>query len=117
MDAECGPPSTQGQTTPRKFSKNWFMWDLGYNELMMNFNAPTRQSHGLYHILCTIYRIVHHLIYFPQSVCVRSSSFLRSFVPSITSKWHSLPTNITNALTVSVFKSHLVKCNQGASGP
>jgi len=41
-------------------------WDLGYDELMMNFNVPSLQNRRLYHKLCTMYKIVHDLISFPR---------------------------------------------------
>ena len=35
-------------------------WDLGYNELLSNFHAPTLQDRRLYHKLCNMYKIVNN---------------------------------------------------------
>ena len=40
-------------------------WDLGYNELMSNFDVCTLQSRHLEHKLCTMFKIVHNLISVP----------------------------------------------------
>ena len=98
-------------------------WDLGYNELLSNFHAPTLQDHRLYHKLCNMYKIVNNLISFPPSIFVprhsshhantyvqpfaHSNAFLHSYVPSTVSSWNSLSSNITNQSTLSTFKSHL----------
>ena len=98
-------------------------WDLGYNELLSNFHAPTLQDRRLYHKLCNIYKIVNNLISFPPSIFVprhsshhantyvqpfaHSNAFLNSYVPSTVSSWNSLSSNITNQPTLSTFKSHL----------
>ena len=100
-------------------------WDLGYNELLSNFHAPTLQDRRLYHKLCNMYKIVNNLISFPPSIFVprhsshhantyvqpfaHSNAFLRlhSYVPSTVSSWNSLSSNITNQPTLSTFKSHL----------
>ena len=91
-------------------------WDLGYDE-----SVPNLQSHWVHHKLCTMFKIVHNLISFPPSVFVprpsrcrsnvyfqpfaRTNCFLHSFVPSTISSWNSLPTNVTNALTLPAFKA------------
>ena len=70
---------------------------------------------------CTMFKIVHNLISFPPSVFVprpsicrsnvyfqpfaRTNCFLHSFVPNTISSWNSLPTNVTNALTLPAFKA------------
>ena len=98
-------------------------WDLGYNELLSNFHAPTLQDRRLYHKLCNMYKIVNNLISFPPSIFVprhsshhantyvqpfaHSNAFLHSYVPSTVSSWNSLSSNITNQPTLSTFKSHL----------
>ena len=98
-------------------------WDLGYNELLSNFHAPTLQDRRLYHKLCNMYKIVNNLISFPPSIFVprhsshhantyvqpfaHSNAFLHSYVPSTVSSWNSLSSNITNQPTLPTFKSHL----------
>ena len=119
MPSACGPTSTEGQKTIRECSKIWSknMWDLGYNELIINFDAPICFRAVDYDKLCNMYRIVHNHIYFLQSVLYPcsdygnmfvqpsacTSSLLHSFVPSTISKWHSQPTDITHALTVNFY--------------
>ncbi len=101
-------------------------WDLGYEELLsILIDVPTLQSRRL---SCSqtvhyMYKIVHNLISFPSSVFVprpgsnhvnaffqpfaHTNAFLCSFVPSTISIEFTIYSNITNALTVPVFKSHL----------
>jgi len=56
-------------TTVLKYT---IQWDLGYDELVINFNVPSLQNRRLYHKLCTMYmyEIVHNLISFLPSVFV-----------------------------------------------
>ena len=102
-------------------------WDLGYAELLNLFNVPSLMHRRNYLNLCTKYKIVHNLVYFPHGVFVprittlRSASkllyyqpfahtnaFLHCFVPKTCSAWNNLPNTITHANTLSVFKSSLV---------
>ena len=86
-------------------SKQWF---LGYQELLELTNCPTLCNHRLYFKLCTLYRIVYDLIYFPPNVLrpkhnsvaptpllhqpfARTNAYHSSFVPSSTSLWNNLP--------------------------
>ena len=95
-------------------------WDLGYDELLTNFNVPKLQSRRVQHRLCTMFKILHDLISFPSSIFVPRPSRYRPnmyfqpfvhdnclFVPNTISFWNSLPTNVTNVLTLSAFKSHI----------
>ena len=77
----------------------------------------------LEHKLANMFKIVHNLIYFPSDTFVprhsrtessvfhqpfaRTNTFLHSFVPSVVSSWNSLPCNVTNAPTLSIFKHRL----------
>ena len=102
-------------------------WDLGYADLLNLFNAPSLVDRRNYLSLCTMYKVVHELVYFPYDLFVpktttlRSSSkllycqpfahtnaFFHSFVPKTCSVWNNLPDYITHANTLSVFKSSLV---------
>ena len=101
-------------------------WDLGYEELLTNFNMPTLADRRLQLKLCTMYKIIHGLTYFP-SVFVprntrthidsplfiqpfaRTNSYLYSFIPHSISLWNSLPSNITTACSVSVFRTLLTR--------
>ena len=74
-------------------------WNLGYQDLLELTNCPSLQSHRLYFKLCTLYKIVHNLVYFPPNVisskCIsvtpepflhlpfaRTTAYYSSFVPS-----------------------------------
>ena len=102
-------------------------WDLGYADLLNLFNVPSLVDRRNYLSLCTMYKVVHELVYFPYDLFVpktttlRSSSkllycqpfahtnaFFHSFVPKTCSVWNNLPDYITHANTLSVFKSSLV---------
>ena len=47
-------------------------WDLGYGELLNLFNIPSLDDRRKYLNLCTMYKIVHDHVYFPQCVCTQS---------------------------------------------
>ena len=103
-------------------------WDLGYAELLNRFKVPSLRDRRKYLSLCTMYKVVHELVYFPHDVFVprtttlRSSStllyyqpfahtiaFLHSFVSKTCSSWSNLPIYITHAKTLSVLiLSHLL---------
>ena len=97
-------------------------WDLGYEELLSNFSVCPLQTRRLEHKLANMFKIVHNLIYFPSDTLprhsrtkssvfhqpfARTNTFLHSFVPSVVSSWNSLPCNVTNAPTLSIFKHRL----------
>ena len=79
-------------------------WDLGYAELLNHFKVPSLGDCRNYLSLCTMYKVVNELVYFPHDVFVpwtttlRSScKFLHSFVPKTCSAWNNLPDYITHA--------------------
>ena len=99
---------------------------LGYVELLNRFKVPNLGDRRNYLRLCTMYKVVHELVYFPHDVFVprttslRSSTkllyhlpfahtnaFLHSFVPKTCSAWNNLPDYVTYANTLPVFKSSL----------
>ena len=101
-------------------------WDLGYAELLYHFKVPSLGDHRNYLSLCTMYKVVHEVVYFPHDVFVprtttlRSSikllyhqpfahtnAFFHSFVPKTCSAWNNL---LTHANTLPVFKSSLSSC-------
>ena len=74
-------------------------WNLGYQDLLELTNSPSLQSRRLYFKLCTLYKIVHNLVYFPPNVIspkyisvtpepflhqpfARTTAYYSSFVPS-----------------------------------
>lgn len=102
-------------------------WDLGYDDLLNFFNVPSLVDRRKYLSLCTMYKIVHNLVYFPHDVFVprittsrsaskllyhqpfaRTNAFLHSFVPNTCSVWNNLPSHNTHACSLSVFKSSLI---------
>ena len=91
-------------------------WDLGYAELLNHFKVPSLGDCRNYLSLCTMYKVVNELVYFPHDVFVprtttlRSSykllyhqpfahtnAFLHSFVPKTCSAWNNLPDYVTHA--------------------
>jgi len=48
-------------------------WDLGYDELISNFDVCTLQTRRLEHKFCTMFKIVHNLISFPPILVPRYS--------------------------------------------
>ena len=102
-------------------------WDLGHDDLLNLFSVPSLVDRRKYLSLCTMYKIVYDLVYFPLSVFVprvtslrsgskvlyhqpfaRTNAFLHSFVPNSCSVWNSLPAHITHACSLPVFKSSLI---------
>ena len=55
-------------------SKNW---DKGYNELLYMTNLPSLADRRLYLKLCSLYKIVHNMTYFPPDIVV--SKVTRSY--------------------------------------
>ena len=105
-------------------------WDLGYAELLNRLNLSDRRN---YLSLCTMYKVVSELVYFPHDVFVSRTSTLRSscmllyhqpfahtnaslhsFVPKTCSAWKNLPDFSTHANTLFVLKSSqlYVPCKQ-----
>ena len=101
-------------------------WDLGYAELLNRFEVPSLRIRRKYLSLCTMYKAVHELVYFPHDVFVprtttlrslskllyhqpfaHTNAFFHSFVPKTCSAWNNLPDYVTYANTLPVFKSYL----------
>ena len=45
-------------------------WDLGYAELLNRFKVQSLRDRRNYLSLCTMYKVVHELVYFPHDVFV-----------------------------------------------
>ena len=111
----------------RMCAKNW---NTGYEQLLELFSLPDLQQHRLYLDLCSMFRIVHGMFYFPSVVFVRQDThrftrlshhpsfvcpyartcyYFNSFVPRTVRLWNTLPTPIVNNPTTSLysFKSSL----------
>ena len=100
-------------------------WDnLGYQDLLDLAKCPTLRNCRLYFKLCTLYKIVHKLIYFPVDILplrsnlsapvpllnqpfARTNSFFSSFVLSSISLWNNLPHEALTADSIHSFKSSL----------
>ena len=96
-------------------------WNLGYQDLLDLANCPTLRNRRLYFKLCTLYKVVYDLIYFPSHVLspmykpaqllhqpfARTNSFFSSFVPSSVSVWNNLPYNALTADSICSFKSSI----------
>ena len=100
-------------------------WDnLGYQDLLDLAKCPTLRNRRLYFKLCTLYKIVHKLIYFPVDILplrsnlsapvpllhqpfARTNSFFSSFVLSSISLWNNLPHEALTADSIHSFKSSL----------
>ena len=74
-------------------------WNLGDQDLLELTKCPSLESRHLYFKLCTLYKIVHNLVYFPPNVIspkyisvtpepflhlpfARTTAYYSSFVPS-----------------------------------
>ena len=100
-------------------------WDnLSYQDLLDLAKCPTLRNRRLYFKLCTLYKIVHKLIYFPVDILplrsnlsapvpllhqpfARTNSFFSSFVLSSISLWNNLPHEALTADSIHSFKSSL----------
>ena len=50
-------------------------WDAGYQELLNMVNIPSIESRRLQSCMCTLYKIVHSLCYFPPDIISQRPSF------------------------------------------
>ena len=48
-------------------------WDTNYQELLQLFSLPDLQQHKLHLDLCTMFRIINGLFYFPNDVFVNQT--------------------------------------------
>ena len=105
-------------------------WDLGYQELLELTDIPSLATRRLHLKLCTLYKIVYGLCYFPPDIFVPrvsysqrtshclsfhqphayTSSLQYSFVPHTISLWNSLPWPTVSAPSLPVFKNKLILC-------
>ena len=85
-------------------------WDKSYNELLYMTNLPSLADRRLHLKMCSLYKIVHNMTYFPPDIVVpkvtrsytstpftlyqpfaHTNCFLAFFVPHAVSHWNSLP--------------------------
>jgi len=103
-------------------------WDRGYDELLNMTNLPSLADRRLYLKLCSLYKIVYDLSYFPPDIVVPkvtrsytstpftlyqpfahtcTNCFLNSFIPHAVSHWNTLPELVISAPSLSTFKHSL----------
>ena len=99
-------------------------WNLGYQELLDLANCSTLCNRRLFFKLCTVYKIVYDLIYFPSHVLsprhnplapikllhqpfACTNAYFSSFVPSSVSLWNNLPYDVLISDSIRSFKSSL----------
>jgi len=91
---------------------------MGYQDVLEQTNCPTLRNRCVYLKMCTLYKIVHNLIYFPSNVVLpkhnsvvptpllhqpfaRTNAFCSSFVLSAVSLWNNLPQEALAADSIS----------------
>ena len=92
-------------------------WDLGYEELLEMVSLPSLEIRRLQASLCTLYKIVYSLCFFPPDIIIprpnysqrldrqlllyqpfaHTNAFLYSFVPYSANVWNSLPQDLVTA--------------------
>ena len=101
-------------------------WDKGYDELLNMTNLPSLADRRLYLKLCSLYKIVHNLFYFPSNIIVpkvtrsytstpstlyqpfaHTNCFLNSFVPHCVSHWNWLRESVVSSPSLATFKHSL----------
>ena len=110
-------------------------WNSSYHDLLLLTELPTLERRRLELKLGQLFKIVHNLCYFPEEIVkfreqtpllsntrslhplylhqprAHTNSFHFSFVPHTCSLWNSLPFNIVNASSFSIFKHKLKNYN------
>ena len=100
-------------------------WDKGY--VLYMTNLPSLADRRLYLKLCSLYKIVHNVTYFPTNIVVpkvtrsytntpftlyqpiaHTNCFLNSFVSHTVSHWNSLPEPVVSAPSLATFKHSLI---------
>ena len=100
--------------------------DTGYDDLLNMTNLPSLANIRLYLKLCSLYKIVYDLSYFPPDIVVpkvtrtytstpftlyqpfaHTNCFLNSFIPHSVSHWNTLPELVVSAPSLLTFKHSL----------
>ncbi len=101
-------------------------WDKGYDDLIDMINLPPLANRRLHVKLCSLYKIVHDLLYFPPNIVVpkvtrshtctpytlqqpfaRTNSYFYSFVPRSISLWNALPEFVVRNTPFRLYHSYL----------
>ena len=121
--------------SPVLTSNAMHMWDQSYQSLLELFQIPTLEDRRIYLDLCTMFKIVHNLCYFPSDVLCEhhvtrttratlgrpshlhfhypsfhTTQFQKSFVMRSIKAWNSLPLDLLSCPSVSSFKFHVWNC-------
>ena len=114
MQAQFGiPPHINMIEDAEKFAMKVVTrrWNAGCQEVLNMVNIPSIESRRLQSSMCTLYKIVHGLCYFPPDIVslrpsfsqrsnrqfllhqpfARTNAFHSSFVPHATNIWDTLP--------------------------
>ena len=102
-------------------------WKTGYEELLSTLQLSSLSNRRLFLKLCTIFRVLHGLCYFPQNVfsaretrshvCrplmlthpfARTNSYFYSFVPHSILQWNNLPEHVISSSSIHSFKESLM---------
>ena len=98
-------------------------WDLGYQALLEQTHLQNMGNRRMHLKLCTLFKIVHGLLYFPNDLVVnhhsrysphtlpllhcpyaRTTALQKSFLPSSISVWNHLPPEALHANSIHRFK-------------
>ena len=122
LTKECGIIKNVQKQALRMCSRQW---DLTYHALLEKFHLPNLLNRHVHLKLCTVFKIVHGLLYFPSHVVTpdvrsgrrhayslpllhcpyaRTTAFQSSFVPNSISVWNHLPCEALHATSVRTFK-------------
>lgn len=102
-------------------------WDTGYQDLLNMVNIPSLESRRMHSSMCTLYKIVHGLCFFPPDIVLhghnysqrtnrelflhqpfaRTNAFYNSFVPRATNIWNSLPASLVMS-SYNTFKAYVM---------
>ena len=106
-------------------------WDQNYESLLELFQVPSLEERRLYLDLCTMFKIVHNLCYFPSNIIhqhhttrmtrvtsnrpenlyfalpsFHTNQFQNSFIPRTIEAWNSLPPELLSCSLPSSCYSH-----------
>ena len=102
-------------------------WKTGYEKLLSTLQLSSLSNWRLFLKLCTIFKVLHRLCYFPQNVfsaretrshvCrplmlthlfARTNSYFYSFVPHSILQWNNLPEHVVSSSSMHSFKESLM---------
>ena len=113
-------------------------WDQSYQSLLELFEVPTLEDRRIYADLCTMFKIVHNMCYFPSDILCEhratrttratfgrpphlhfscpnfhTTQFQKSFITRSIRAWNSLPLDLLHSSSLSSFKvnvwNHIIR--------